>query len=103
MDLYIAIIGSSALAALISGVFNTIKDKKSCKDGVREGVRQLLYDRIKFLGQKYIAAGEISAEDLEDLIDMHKIYHSQLGGNGFLDKIMERVKILKLFNKEEKS
>ena len=96
MEIYIAIIGSSALSAIISGIMSIIRDRKLCKDGVREGVRQLLYDRIKFLGRKYITAGEVSAEDLEDLIDMHKIYHTQLGGNGFLDKIMERVQNLKV-------
>lgn len=53
-----------------------------------------MYDRIKHLGKAYIAAHEISSEDLEDLIDMHKCYHDDLGGNGFLDEIMEQVRHL---------
>ena len=58
------------------------------------GVRVLLYDRIKHLGKDYIAQGYIHSEDLEDLMQMHKIYHDDLGGNGFLDSVMEQVKSL---------
>lgn len=96
MEIFAAILGSGALSALISGVFALIRDKKAQKDGVRAGVRQLLYDKIKFLGRKFIADGEVSEEDLEDLIDMHKIYHDELNGNGYLDHIMTEVKKLRI-------
>ena len=33
-------------------------------------------------------------EELEDLIDMHKVYHGPLHGNGFLDDLMEQVRHL---------
>ena len=33
-------------------------------------------------------------EELEDLIDMHKVYHGPLRGNGFLDDLMEQVRHL---------
>ena len=95
MEILLAIFGSGALAALISGIFGLIRDRKAKKDGMRAGVRQLLYDKIKYLGRKYIAAGEVSEEDLEDLIDMHKIYHDELEGNGYLDHIMTEVKKLR--------
>ena len=55
--------------------------------------RALLYERIKFLARRFIAESEISGEDLEDLIAMHESYHN-LGGNGFLDKLMQQVKSL---------
>lgn len=54
----------------------------------------MLYDRIKFLGKKYIATGEIEADALEDLIEMHRIYHDELDGNGYLDTLMAQVKQL---------
>jgi len=95
LSFFIPVLGSGALAALISGVFGLIRDRKASEDGVRAGVRQLLYDKIKYLGRKYIAAGEVSEEDLEDLIDMHKIYHDDLDGNGYLDHIMTEVKKLR--------
>ena len=96
MEIFAAILGSGALSALISGIFALLRDKKAKKDGVRAGVRQLLYDKIKYLGRKYVADGEVSCEDLEDLMDMHKIYHDDLGGNGYLDHIMTQVKKLRL-------
>ena len=53
--------------------------------------RTILYDRIKHLAKSYIKRGWISVEEYEDLKRMHKVYHDQLGGNGFLDAIMEEV------------
>ncbi|HOP12101.1 MAG TPA: hypothetical protein PK629_11495 [Oscillospiraceae bacterium] len=98
MEIMIAIIGSGALSALISGIFVIVRDRKAKKDGIRAGVRQLLYDKIKGLGKRYITENEITAEDLEDLMDMHKIYHDELSGNGYIDHIMEEVKKLKITN-----
>ena len=99
MEIIVAIIGSGALSAIISGLFAILRERKAKRDGVRAGVRQLLYDKIKFLGRKFIDAGEVSCEDLEDLIDMHKIYHDELGGNGYLDHVMVEVKKVKVVHK----
>jgi hypothetical protein len=94
MELALAIIGSGALSALISGFFNLITSGKKKKGGVTAGTRILLYDRIKYLGRSYLRAGHIASEDLEDIIEMHKVYHTELGGNGYLDSIMEKVRRL---------
>lgn len=53
--------------------------------------RTILYDRIKHLAKSYIKRGWISVEEYEDLKRMHKVYHDELGGNGFLDDIMKEV------------
>jgi hypothetical protein len=55
--------------------------------------RTILYDRIKHLGKSYIARGWITVEELEDLKNMHKVYHDpdKLNGNGFLDDLMNAV------------
>ena len=92
----VAIISSGALSTLISGLFNLWQMRKKKQDGVREGIKILLYDRIKHLGKAYIERGYISAEELEDLTTMHEIYHDPdgLNGNGFLDAIMRNVKSL---------
>ena len=92
----IAIISSGALSTLISGLFNLWQAKRKKQDGVREGIKILLYDRIKHLGKDYIERGYITAEELEDLTTMHEIYHDPdgLNGNGFLDAIMRNVKQL---------
>jgi soluble cytochrome b562 len=99
----IAIIGSGGFAALISGIFGLIKDRnirKSCDQKsiqeTREGVQKLLYNDIKRTGKKYLKAGKLSSEDLEDIIDTHRIYHDKLSGNGYLDDLMDKVKKLEV-------
>lgn len=53
--------------------------------------RTILYDRIKHLAKAYIKRQWISVEEYEDLKRMHKVYHDDLKGNGFLDSIMAEV------------
>lgn len=91
MEVLLVVIGSSAMASIISGIFSLIKDRKSKDDGLEAGVQILLDDRIKHLCLKYCEAGHISLDDYEDLIKMHQVYHNSLHGNGFLDSEMESV------------
>ena len=95
-DIIIAIIGSGALSAAISAIVAAVNNRERKRHGVSAGTRMILYDRIKFLGKKYIASGEIEADALEDLIEMHRIYHDELDGNGYLDTLIEQVKHLKI-------
>lgn len=91
----IAIISSGALSTLISGAFSIWKSRREREDGITAGVRMILYDRVKFLGKKYLENGQVTADELEDLVEMHRIYHG-MGGNGFLDSIMDSVKHLNI-------
>lgn len=93
-DIIIAIIGSGALAAAISAIVAYINYRMRLHHGVTLGTQVLLYARIKELGRQHISDGEISAEDLEDIMEMHRVYHDELSGNGYLDAIMEQVKKL---------
>lgn len=94
MEIVIAIIGSGALSAVISGFFSWAQTKTKKNDAVSAGVQQLLYDRIKYLCKAHIKKGYIATNDLEDLERMHEIYHNDLNGNGFLDDLMSNVKKL---------
>ena len=93
-EIIIAIIGSGALAAAISAIVAAANNRMRLHHGVTLGTQVLLYARIKELGRHYISEGEIDAEDLEDIIEMHRVYHDELGGNGYLDTLMENVKKL---------
>lgn len=53
------------------------------------------YDRVRHLGMAYIKAGQITAEELHGLMELHEAYKI-LGGNGFLDKLMEEVNNLRI-------
>ena len=68
-----------------------IKQLQDTVDALIVADRTILYDRIKHLAKSYIKRGWISVEEYEDLKRMHRVYHDDLGGNGFLDAIMEEV------------
>lgn len=100
-----AICSGGAVAALVSGIFSVVMwklqqkaqiqaQKTSKEDDIAKGIRMLLYDRIKHLGNSYIHKGCVTSEELEDLTAMHQIYHNNLNGNGFLDDLMSRAKNL---------
>lgn len=101
-DLIIAIVASGVLSTLISNLFARSQRKKQKEDGVALGTRMLLYMQIKSQGLKYIEAGEITSDELEDLIEAHKIYHNELNGNGFLDNIMKQVGNVKIVERKNK-
>lgn len=90
VTIIVAVLSSSAFAAIINGIISLIRSKT----GVTAGVRMLMYDRIKHLGKGYIERGYITSEELEDIVSMHECYHNDLKGNGFLDSIMVAVKAL---------
>ena len=95
--LVLAIISSGTLSAIISGLFARQSQKQVEHNGVREGVRVLLYDRLKHLCKKAIHAGGITSDQLEDILSMHNAYHN-IGGNGFLDSLVTQVKQLPIIH-----
>lgn len=103
MDLLIPFLSGAAGAALITAVAGYImykvkrKDDKCDKnDAIIVALRMIMYDRIKQKAKTCIARGYITAEELEDLISMHSVYHDTLDGNGFLDELMDTIKHLPL-------
>ena len=101
------LLGGSAVAALINQIGEGIreknrrkyaKDDKSREDltALKSGLKWVLYDRIRYLGQAYLREGEIDFDDRRLLGEMHKSYHDGLGGNGDLDTLMQSVNDLPL-------
>jgi hypothetical protein len=101
MEILLAIIGSSATASIVTGIFSLISAKKQKHSGTEKGIQVLLYDRIDQRGEEYVARGYVTPKELEKIIGMHNIYHNDLHGNGYLDSIMERVKKLPIHYTEE--
>ena len=122
-EIVLSIIGGSAGAAFVAGTFALIQwalnrraqkedkaderklvdceargreiaDMRKLVDALYAANRITMYDRIKHLAKVYISREEITAEELEDLITMHECYHSDLGGNGFLDDLMAQARHL---------
>jgi len=104
-DLLTIILGGGATAAIVSGVMQIILwklNRKAAKeDGnviIRDAIRLIFQDRIKYIGTKYINEGTVSIADLRDIMKMHELYRDQLNGNGLLDYIMNEVKALPIRN-----
>jgi hypothetical protein len=62
----------------------------------------LAHDRIMSLGNKYIARGEITSDEFENLNDYLYEPYIAMKGNGSAQKIMEDVKKLKIVNYNER-
>lgn len=101
-EIIIAVLGGSALSALINQVGNYIADRRKRKDAVedkaedkdaalKQGMKLLLADKIQYLGLKYIEEGEITFSNRKMLNEMHSTYHTGLGGNGDFDGLMKEV------------
>jgi len=101
------LLGGSAVAALINAIAEGIRQRRKRKyeteDGrdkndhaLKDGLKWVLYDRIRFLGQRYICTGNVDFDDRRILNEMHKCYHEGLGGNGDLDVLMSQVNKLPL-------
>lgn len=92
----LAVIGSGMLSTLISQVFTLIQRRIDQKKGSNQAIRLVLKDRLRFLCVHYINQGWIYEDELEDIITMHKCYHDELKGNGYLDTLMSKVKNLEV-------
>ena len=106
-EVLILIFSSSAVSALITGGFGLVNrrlDKKEKKTKTEAaliiGMQELLCDRIKERGVQFINRGSIKTEELEDILRMNQVYHDQLGGNGFVAKIMQEVNSLPIKDKK---
>lgn len=93
MEIIIAIIGSGALSAVISGVFQLLAKKNEKKTASGKALLALLWDSTDRNGQKYIEEGSITADELHRILTMFEAYKG-LGGNGYMDTLIDNVKRL---------
>ena len=92
----VAIISSGVLNTTLTYMIAQHETKKNKKEGIQEAARLIMKDRLRFLCIHYIQQGWIYEDELEDLTKMHDCYHDDLNGNGFLNKLMERVNELEI-------
>lgn len=111
-DVILSIIGGSLGAAVVSGAFGLIMwrlnrgaakaDRAAAEDAAQEeradrllvGIRLMFYCELRRECKHHLSAGYISTEDLKEILDMHRFYHDDLKGNGFLDALIAKVKKL---------
>lgn len=64
---------------------------------LQAGLREMLYDRIKYLCKKYVSEGKLREEEYNSLNRMWGVYHTDLGGNGYLDGEMTEIEKLEKY------
>lgn len=90
---------SLRLQERLQEVEQRLQEMRERSDAERVAIRYLLYYQIRQMALNYIADGEVDFDDRRILRDMHTSYHTGLGGNGDLDKLMEAVDQLPLKQK----
>jgi outer membrane murein-binding lipoprotein Lpp len=119
--LLVALLSSSVLGGVVAliGQLATkrmeLNAKKADKDSDKEdkntdfkahtieALRGLYYDKIKYLGKRYISERGITFEELRDIEGLHSIYKNALDGDGFLDSIMNDVHALRIVRHKQES
>lgn len=102
-----AIVGGGVGAAIVTVIGQLLTARQARKyqaedkeaadiTALKAGMKWLMYDRIRFLGLKYVEEGVVDFDDRRTLREMHSVYHFGLGGNGDLDNLMATVDKLPL-------
>lgn len=91
VTILVAIISSGVLNTLITHWMTNRKKNRDDEEGVKEAARLLMKNELRALCRSYIEQGWIYEDELEDIMAMHKCYHEDLNGNGFLNKQMDKV------------
>ena len=87
VTIVVAVLGSQGLWQLLG----KLHEKKDAKTMVLRG---LAHQEILELGRAALAAGEISADDWENLHDYLFVPYEKMGGNGSAARIMREVEKL---------
>ena len=94
-QIIVAILTSSLVASLFTQLISVIKSFFHSK----KIDRMVLFFIIKTIATDAIWAGHISTEDLQFLEECYAEY-KRLGGNGFADTLMNRVRVLPIKEEE---
>lgn len=101
MEVFQLVVGAatgSGVTAVILALLQRKWSRDDKQDAMVDALKVLMIDRVRYLGQCYVARGEITLADKETLEEMHRAYKA-LGGNGHLDIIMDEVEGLPLVKK----
>lgn len=88
--LLLSALTSSGLTALLIALLQRRWAKQDRTDDIVNGLKVLMIDLVRYVGNCHIKDGHITMSDKETLKEMHRAYKT-LGGNGHLDHVMTEV------------
>ncbi len=107
MEIIITACGAAAVTGAVQIILFLLQRKKSGGDeqskrlaALEKAVNALLYERLKYLSRKYMRLGKIESEDLEDLMELQRIYREEMQGSEYLDTLSRLVGELPIKQKE---
>ena len=89
----IAILGSGAFSALVTGVVNLLNARQKAKKGSDEIIKMLAASQLYMMGENIIRRGEITFKELELYNDMYDLYKKK-DGNGYVDDLKAKISAL---------
>ena len=97
MDNLWQVIGAVVIGAVSSsGFWAWFQHRDKTKNATTKLMMGLAYDKIVFLGLKYIERGWITTEELDDFRKYFYEPYRDLGGNGVAEKVMGEIDKLHL-------
>ena len=94
LNIVLAIIGSSSLAALIGGLVTYFTEKSKRKEEKNDLLLFLTASLLSLMGQYAIKDKKISFENLKLITNMYERYKTYPSANGYVDAIVNKVKSL---------
>lgn len=89
-NIIIAILGSGAFSALVTGIINLINARQKAKKGSDEMILMLMTSQLYVMGESIITRGSVTFKELELYNDMYKLYKDK-EGNGYVDELKSRI------------
>lgn len=89
----VAILGSGAFSALVTGVINLLNAKQKAKKGSDEMILMLTASQLYMMGESIITRGTVTFKELELFNDMYSLYKKK-DGNGYVDDLKSRISSL---------
>lgn len=93
----IAIISSGAFTTIINAILNAINKRNESKSNINKALMCLLGYELKKECMRLVKSKQIEFDDLEQLEELNALYH-QMGGNGYVKRLMEKVEKLEVMN-----
>ena len=89
----VVVAGISALAAILasSGFWAYMMSRHKLNSASDKLIMGLAYDRLMYLGMKYIERGYITSDEYGDFQKYLYIPYKELGGNGTVERIMSEL------------
>lgn len=93
LKIILAILGSGAFSAFVTGTINLINARQQAKKGSDEMILMLTASQLCMMGEGIVQRGEVNFKELELFNDMYALYKKK-DGDGYIDELKNRMSSL---------